>query len=422
MGPVFTAVLNASVLALTPLQRWEATHQLNTNFMTERWFILTGVLAIIILTVLLFVVSYNRIVQERKAADQLFIKYAEERGLSEQERQILLDIAGNAGLRQSEAIFTMDTAFDRGAAKMIEEGLAQQGTEESKLLRAELSFLREKLGFQKQHPLSVGSPTKSNKLSSRQIPVGKKLHLTRRKTRDSDNIEATIIKNNDMELMVRLGKLVKSTSGELWCVRYYFGASVWEFDTSVISCHGSVLVLNHSENVRFINRRRFLRVQVNKPAFIACFTFAKTLAGNNSGKSKDASGRWGPPEFVPAVVTELAGPGLRIEAPLEVKAGERVLVVFKLDEAKNQDSEPTRRHGKTLASKIIEDIGEVRHTKVTQNGFSIAVELTGLSDSDVNLLIRATNAASLKAGAEGREPGLINAERSVPEPAVIQGV
>jgi len=419
MGPVFTALLNAIVLALTPLQRWQAARQFNTNFMTERWFILTGVLVITILTVSLFAVSYNRTGQERKAADRLFIKYAEERGLSGRERQILLDIAGSAGLRQSEAIFTMDKAFDRGAAKMIEESLARQRTEESKRLRTESSFLREKLGFRKQHPSSA----KSKKLSSRQIPVGKKLHLTRRKTRDSDNIETTIIKNNDMELRVRLSKLVKSTSGELWRARYYFGASVWEFDTSVVSCHDDVLILNHSENVRFINRRRFLRVQVNKPAFIARFAFAKTLTGNNSDKSKSASGSWGTPKFVPAVVTELAGPGLRIEAPLEVKVGERVLVVLKLDEEKNQDSEPAGRHGKAPTSKIIEDIGEVRHTKAIQNGFSIAVELTGLSDSDVNMLIRATNAASLKAGAEGRDkPGLVNEEKSVPETKVVQGV
>jgi hypothetical protein len=161
------------------------------------------------------------------------------------------------------------------------------------------------------------------------------------------------------------------------------------------------LVLNHSDNIRFVNRRRFLRVPVNKPTFIARFPFARILqplvdsGKGTQRKSADISGNtWGPPEFVPASVTELAGPGLRIEAPLEVKVGDRVLVVLKLSD---EDQKPgSKSTDKTEPEKVIEDIGEVRHTKSTKNGFSIAVELTGLSDPNINELIRATNAASLK--------------------------
>jgi hypothetical protein len=65
---------------------------------------------------------------------------------------------------------------------------------------------------------------------------------------------------------------------------------------------------------------------------------------------------------------------LRIETTLEAKVGERVLVVFRLDEEKNPKLIPARRQGKRPTSKIVEDIGEVRHTKVIQNGLSIAVE------------------------------------------------
>jgi hypothetical protein len=257
--------------------------------------------------------------------------------------------------------------------------------------------------------------------------VGKKLRITRRKIhdRDSGDIETAVIKNNSMELTVKLAVPVRSGSGELWRARYYFGASVWEFDTSVVSCDGDILVLNHSDNVRFINRRRFLRVSVNKPALIASFPFARMVAGD-SDNSKIASGStWGPPEFIPAVVTELAGPGLRIEAPLEIKVGERVLVVFSLDEEGGRDLIPERRAAKVATSKIVEDIGEVRHTKAIQNGLSIAVELTGLSDSDVNELIRATNAASVRAGVEGQDiPAPAGDEQGtegrVPEPAAVQ--
>ncbi len=434
-----TTVLNAIILgslALTPEQRWKAaTGGFDTSFIVEHWFLLTAAALAIILAVLLLVVYRNYIVQQRKMGNQLFIEYAEKSGLSERERQFLLDIAAKAGLKQIEAIFTMRSAFDHGAAIMIAESVARQQTSaQTEQLRAELSFLREKLGFQKRALDSVGLSTKAKRLSSRQIPIGKTIHMARRTGRVSDSIESTVIENNDIELVVKLIKPVKIIFGEVWCARYYFGASVWEFDTSVISCNGDVLVLNHSDELRFVNRRRFLRVPVDKPAFIAHFPFTRAPAASGrksmksfriyrSSVSASESG-WGPPEFVPAVVTELAGPGLRIEAPLEVKVDDRVLVVLKLDdEEEDQDSAPASQEDETETSKIVEDIGEVRHTKVIPNGFSIAVELIGLSDSDINELIRATNAASLRTGAESQDvPVSENAAEGALESAAVQGV
>ncbi|GAJ16042.1 unnamed protein product, partial [marine sediment metagenome] len=245
----------------------------------------------------------------------------------------------------------------------------------------------------------------------------------RRKTPDLGDIESTVIKNDNMELTVKLTTPVESKLGEFWRARYYFGVSVWEFDTSVVRCNGDILVLNHSDDMRFISRRRFLRVQVNKPAFIARFPFSRTLPPNSvssnkgravkQGSANASDSSWGPPEFIPATVTELGGPGLRIEAPLELKAGDRVLVIVNLSETidarysipdtrrESRNDPPTAGFDRNPAllgqeSRIIEDIGEVRHTKAIQDGFSIAVELTGLSDSNVSELIRATNAASIR--------------------------
>lgn len=402
-----TAGVNATVLALTPFERWQAARQLDSSFMTELWFILTGVVAIIILTILLIAVSYNRAKKERKLAERLFIEYADRRGLSQREHQILLDIATKAKLKRNESIFTMDNAFDRGVTKIKEESLSPHEVKTHKKLNAELSALRHKLGFQKRYPTSIDS-TKSDKHSSRQIPTGKKLYLTSHKIGHLADVESTVIKNDDTELTVKLETSFEANPGELWCARYYFGASVWEFDTSVISCHGGILVLNHSEDIRFINRRRFLRVPVNEPALIARFPFTRTLPTNISGET------WGPPEFVPAAVTELGGPGLRLEAPLELKVGDRVVLILKMSERKGSNS--------ISHSKIIEDIGQVRHTKEIENGFSIAVELTGLSDTNVNELIRDTNAASLKARTQD-VPLHTSSEQDqksdIPEPAVV---
>jgi hypothetical protein len=441
IGRIITEFLNTIIqvplllregrgLALTPVQRWKAAGEpFNTSFIVEHWFMLLSVAALITLTTLFIVVSRRRIIQERRMGSELFVKYAEKSGLSERERQFLLDIAIKAKLKHSEAIFTMGSAFERGAAVMMKESVAKKQTaKQIERLRLELSFLREKLGFQKRAMSSIGSSAKQKKLSSRQIPVGKKVHMTRGTDNVTDSIESTVIENTNVELVVKLERPVKIIFGEVWRVHYYFGVSIWEFDTSVISCNGDILVLNHSDDLRFVNRRRFLRVPVNKPAFVAHFPFTRTPAADARKSMKSfrmyrssasVSGSiWGPPEFIPAVVTELAGPGLRIEAPLKTEVGDRVLVVLRLDE-EEPDSAPQKREGKSSILKIVEDIGEVRHTKDIPNGFSIAVELTGLSDSDVNELIRATNAASLKTRLESQD---ISVSENAGETVAMQGV
>lgn len=386
MTVVIKSILEVFTLALTPVQRWEAARNFN-SIMTERWFILTTVIALVVFTVLLVLVSFNRARQERKAAGRLFVEYANERGLSAHERQTLIDVAKKAGLKSNESIFTLSSAFDQGVAELEEGRAGRQTGEESSQLRRELSRLREKLGFKKLTAVTAGATTKVGKLSSRQIPVGKKIHMTRRKARDGGEVESTIVRNGDTELEVRLDKPVKITFGEFWCVRYYFGSSVWEFDTSVVSYDGDILVLSHSDNVRFINRRRFLRVPVKRPAFIAHFPFVESSERG-----------WVPPEYIPAVVTELAGPGLLVEAALQVKTGERVLILINLDEEQSGDS--TAANAGTL--RIIEDVGVVRHTKSIPDGMSIAVELTGLGDSDIDELVQVTNAAlvRVKAGVD----------------------
>ncbi len=93
--------------------------------------------------------------------------------------------------------------------------------------------------------------------------------------------------------------------------------------------------------------------------------------------------------------------------------GERVLVVFDLDTEPLVSEEPSYMERR---SRLIEEIGEVRHVTQREEGVCAAVELFGLKDADVNELIRATNAALIE----------INAKKdAVPEHrrrAVTQGV
>jgi len=440
---VVTAGTKIAVSAISPTERWYAARRLGGDVLVGGWFVPAAVAAIVVLTLLFIAVSYSRAAKERKSGSRLFLAYAEKRGLSSRECQILLDIAARSNLKRHESIFTMPTAFDRGAARARENILKSDGTEAGKRFGADLSVLREKLGFRKPGPASGGSATRTGKPGTRQIPIGKKLYIRPTETLDLAEVESTVIKNDNVEFAVVLSSSLEMNPGQLCRAQYYFGAAVWEFDASVVSCHAGILVLNHTDDVRFINRRRFLRVSVNRPAFIARFPFARTLPTENDYDREDREDStepttsWGPPQFVPAAVTELAGPGLRVEAPLEVKVGERVVVILKVSDEERRESSAGLKDGSsppvlvqksrnTTPSRVVEDVGQVRHIEAIQGGFSIAVELTGLSDSNVDELVRATNAASMKAVVLGRDAQ--NSETNEYEqseaavPMVAQGV
>jgi len=406
-------VLEGAWLALTPLERWSAARATRTfqdDSSSGRWLIIVCIAVLVVLVVLFSWVSIRRVKKERKSTGESFEEYARQRGLSDRERELLAIVAKKAGLKRPESVFTMGSAFGLGAAKAMEEGIeGEASAKEGEQLRTEMSFLREKLGFGQKRSSSGKSSTGLSKVTTRQIPVGKKLYVTRRKARANVDIESTVVRNSDTELAVALSQGVTIVFGETWCVRYYSGASVWEFDTTVLSYDGDTLVLNHSDSVRFVNRRRFLRVSVRLRAFVARFPFMSPfdegVAGGHDGPDlpEASAERCGPPRFVGAVVTEIAGPGLRIESALEVEPGERILVVFSLDEDVSEELGLGDAEGGVTRSMITEDIGEVRHVEAIEGGSLIAVELTGLVDSDIDALIRATNAASLRASGRGKE-------------------
>jgi len=408
--PTITSRAGAVILALTPIERWQAVRRLGGGIVGDRSFVLVCGAMLIVLIVLLIVASYSRRKKDRKLATELFRTYADRRGLSQRERTILLEIARRAKVKRSESIFTLASAFSLGAAKITDEALAAKGAQASRHLRFELTVLREKLGLQERVSGSIGSDATLNKPSSRQIPIDKNLQIIRHEHEPAD-IEATVIKNDDIELAVRLSRPLEAGPGQECRIHYYYGVSVWEFDASVVTCDGEILVLAHSYDVRFINRRRFFRVAMRKPALIANFPFTKTL---RSAENEDESAAdnipysWGAPEFVRATVTELGGPGLRVETKLEVEVGDRVLVVLKMSEESAVDRRrvsPSSGRRTVRSSKIVEDIGEVRRVEAVGDGFSIAVELTGLSDSNINELIRETNSTSM--GADASENDMV---------------
>jgi len=386
------------ILAMSPTQRWQAARMPSRGLLTNHWFILVCVVVMVALTALLFWVSLRRIRQENLNSDRVFIDLAEEKSLTVRECQILQKLARQSGVRRPQAVFTDRAAFERGAVQMMAETLSDGESQKKQQLFTEVSLLREKIGFGREYA-ALGT-NRSRSRSSRQIPVAKRVTLLRMPVGETEAIEVTVHSNKNQELCVQLDEAIKVALGALWTVRYFHGASVWEFDASVLSYDGTVLALSHSDHVRFVNRRRFLRVPVLRRALIAKFPFEQTIDWADAAMTVKRNQKeivsvhpidlCGSPEFAPATVTEMGGPGLRIETLLDIRPGERVLVAFDIEVEPLMSDDPSTVD---RASRLIEDIGEVRHVKQLEKGVSVAVELSGLKDADVNELIRATNAA-----------------------------
>ncbi|MEN6334702.1 MAG: hypothetical protein ABFE01_10605 [Phycisphaerales bacterium] len=373
------------LLGLTAKERLEAARRLNVGHSYEDSFTLLAIVLLIVLVILLIWVSVTRWRQRRNQTREVFAENAMRRGLGARDRQILLAIVMRSGLRRNHDVFTAADAFDRGALKLISECTRSRTSEENEHLRSEIGRLREKLGFQIASPM--GGVMGIGQASSRDIPIGRSVELIRNGSQDLSVVRGEVVRNDEIEFAIKLKTPTASRAGESWRARYYSGLSAWEFDTSTVRCDDQRLVLNHSDSVQSTNRRRFPRVPARGHALIAYLPFRQKRSSREGPRleSSDAV-PWAAgnqaesetPVFAEGRVTELAGPGVQIEASLPVHPGDRVLVVFTLDPGMAPD---VPGGWGTIAG-----IGKVRHAREADAGTSIAVELTGLSDAEVDEL------------------------------------
>ncbi len=418
---VIDTSLNLLTLAATALQRFNALKNLEQYNKDDREFTRYTLIVIAILLVILFAVSFRRIIRSRREDAELFTEYAEQRGLINEEIQLLVKIIRKAGLRQPASIFTMNDAFDKGCEKIKAELFRKHNREELIRIESILTSLRSKLGYQRTVSFSQGMPGASDTISSRHLALGKALVIERKINNKKETIDATVIRNNSNELAIQLNRAIIITFGESWKVRYFFGTSIWEFDTFVISYDGNIMVLEHNDDVHFVNRRRFLRAPVRKKAYIASFPFEKIFQKSIESPTENnfPDVQMQPLMFIPAVVTELGGPGLRIETSLQVKHGDRILVMFELERDTQQSSvkyqeTDTVKYISTSILKTIENVGIVQEAGIVKRASdnphcpTIAIELMGLNDSEIDCLIRATNTASLE-NIENNMPEEVNA-------------
>ncbi len=394
------------LLALTAPERWAALRRIGPRSASQQWFVMIGIAVMLALLVLLIAISYGRRQQSKGQKAEEFELAALRRGLTARERQIIEAIVARSGLRRTPDIFHKVDAFDRGAVQLLAEYAQTRTPQEMSDLKAEVAAARQKLGIR---PVAAGRGAAIGRghPSSRDIPVGKLLDLTGRREDQAVALRVEVLRNDEIELAVALRTPLGSKPGDSWLARYYSGLSAWEFRTSTLRCDEQRLVLSHSDDIHFVNRRRFPRATGRWAALIAPLPFVRSdlAAGEGAARSADVSRPVAPyaPAFVPGVVTEFAGPGLRIDAPLQVQVEDRILVVFRLGEPGD---------GLRASQRTVTGIGRVKRRREMGQGLSLAVELTGLSDTEIEDL--ASLADELSARVAGRRGDRVTGPQEAP--------
>lgn len=364
-------LFDVSANALNAPEKLRAFSRLHgENSMADVRIFVAGIILIGVLLVALALYRKSRNWRDEDKSRELFDKNIERLALDGLERQLLLDVAKNSKLKRIDSIFTVSRAFDQGAAVVMKRNFSRGKTlVERKHLNQQIVSLKEKLGFkEKAASYSPDSNTFRHKgLSSRQVPVGKNVLISRIQSKDAYPMTAIVVENNHFELKLKTEDGFPGKPGEIWRVLYQFGAVLWKFDTLIVSCENKELILSHTENIRFINRRKFVHAPVSLHGYVARFRCGKTV----EDVTKDIL-----PQFISAKIIELSGPGLQIVAPLKVRTGERMLVIFEL-----------------TPNRVIQSVCEVRQCENDVDGYVIVAEMINISEACINELVTATNNA-----------------------------
>ena len=388
IGSAMCDLGNPGLMALTAIERWAAVRRVTPDVgRTYTPILVMGLLLLVLLMLLLWVHSRRPATEPRQRRD-LFLEGAMRRGLGPRERHILLAIAARDRLRTAHDIFTSPEAFDRGAARLLAECAPVRTPEENTALREEVSRLRERLGYRR--PVSQGGVRAS---SSQNVPVGGTVELSRSEGQEGHAIEARVVRNDDLEIVVESQTPIETEAGRSWRVRYHLDDTVWEFQASAVRGEGRRLILNHSEQVHVAERSRARQIAVNAPAVVARFPFVRGDGESAGASVQGTQGGW--LELVQAVVTHVEGPNLQIRSPLHPRPGERLLVLFSLERPVTEGGQAA---GTSHPGQVVGHIARVTHGQAAGDEMLITAEMIGLAETEIDTLVRLANAAAARTG------------------------
>lgn len=352
--------------ALSALDRLEASRSwasVRVGGVGLPW-VLLGLAFLLAVAVAVGVAIYRRWARAKRRSEALDARAAEI-GLNGPQRYVLAAIIRAAKLHSVEVAFTSQTAFERGASRLLRSRrVGAMDEQRTRDIHELIDTLREKLGFERVPPAAGPAPGADESKDELQIDQGDRLMVVYR-GRPAD-FDVRVTEASPDELVVATANPLQCHPGETWLVRCTKAGRLWEFDTPVVRAEADTVTLRRSAKPRYINRRRFPRVRTRKPAHVTALPFWRA--------------EMAPPEDVsaPGELVEIAGTGMRIQAPVSIPAGQRVLLAMKFGQGD-----------------IVEGVGRVRRVAGEDGeGASLVVELVGLDDGEIAKLMQETNAAA----------------------------
>jgi hypothetical protein len=375
-----------SAAGLSPYERFEAMRNMDATpqsglyaLLTNKWFIILGFSVIFFLLLVLASIRLQKREKDRLKQIRMFEEKANLFGLTPEERELLQTIAQLAHQKQMVNIYFRPGDFDAGMSRYLRKMLAAQTDEEIKKQQISmLESIKYKIGFVRKNVSYKGRFRRSQYLTSRQIPVNTEVTLCPNTHLEGREYKVTVVSNEITGIEFQTSQPLPFQAGDACTIQYMIGAVLWGFDVVVLGSDGTKLKVCHVDHARYINRRRFVRVPLHQPIWVAPFAVF-------TEQSKPSL-----PSFSKAEIAEFSGPTLRLRGILGVQRKDRVLVIFEI--------EPGR---------VVQDIAEVQRIGQTGTGPFYVVELTGLDDHSEDELIRITNQSAIEQGMDldaDREP------------------
>ncbi len=315
------------------------------------WIWLVPIAGVISVIGVLVAVFFARRQMAERTERTLFETHATHRGLSDAERNCLLQVSEAIGIKQASSIFTLPNAFGRGEEQLLGQVVAGMSEVESNRMRMQLASLREKLGFTGTVGQKADRPSLVDTLTTGS-------HLKAIHADTGEDLDVIVVSVAAAELTVSPVGAAKMAAGQQWIMRYSYGPTIWEFDATVVTCGQEEMVLHYVGEVRFVNRRRYRRTETALPAKVCSYGFT-----HDTGDAE--------PQFTPATVVEVGGPGVMlVETTHSAAVDDKMLIVVKF-----------RSHS------VVQSLAKVRWTSRSPSGLTtLGLEMIGLSDRDLNTL------------------------------------
>lgn len=296
--------------------------------------------------------------RNRQSSEDLFHQQAENQGLNAQETTVLERIAEWSGQDPADMIAVEDVLLD-SIDEYLGSGQFQDmpGPQRLSLTHC-LGAIKAKLGF--------GAPEGDIPTSSRMIVEDAWLTVVPGSMQGE--FRAKLWRRSQGHLLLKPENPIQAAPGDRWAMRFFDGECLWEFESEVTGLTDDAVVLNHCEEMRVANRRRFKRVPVRMSALVCDFAFRRD------------DGELTVPQFVEAKLLEVGGPGIKIKAPLTMRPRQRLLVVMELADGV-----------------VFQALGKVRQVQNPRGSLSVyGVELTELTPGEVSQLANLTNATAIQ--------------------------